>query len=279
MSYKLSGIRQNADIMVVGCGGTGGFVAEGLCRLIRGTRYWLRLVDHDRVEERNLGRQNFYRADLGRFKAEALARRLASAYGVKIDYAVCPVEQLSLNDRGYLTIGCVDNPMARESLQWAGYQVMGGKISYHKSGAGYEGNSWYIDAGNGEHSGQVLIGNAFPKELQKSFLPGVGICHRLPLPTVQQPGLLAPVPASARRDDCARSVADNEQSPVINQMMAGVVLTFVHRLLAGELGWMAAYIDLERGSLSAVDASPENVAIITGHTVKQLEYRPRKVSV
>lgn len=267
MTYRLSRIQENGSLLVVGCGGTGGFVAEGLCRLLAGTGYHLYLVDHDRVEERNLRRQNFYLADLGRFKAEALAERLASNYGMTVDYLVSPIEQLYLDDRGHLTIGCVDNPSARDILQYAGTYGMGQKFSYCKM------NGWYIDAGNGEHSGQVLIGNALLSELQKSFYPERGLCERLPLPTIQQPALLAPAPALRR--DCARAVEADEQSPVINQAMASLVLAFVHRLLAGTLTWMGAYIDLEAGSMSAVDATPENVSRITGHTVRQLEYRPR----
>jgi hypothetical protein len=58
--------------------------------------------------------------------------------------------------------------------------------------------------------------------------------------------------------------------------MAALVLTFVHKLLGGELTWMAAYLDLEAGTMRAVDATPEAVSRITGHTVRQLEYHPRK---
>ena len=36
------------------------------------------LVDHDRVEPHNLLRQNFYPEDVGRFKSQALADRLAT---------------------------------------------------------------------------------------------------------------------------------------------------------------------------------------------------------
>ena len=67
-------------ITVVGCGGTGGFVAEGLCRLFQGRDATIVLVDHDRVESHNLLRQNFYAADVGKFKSQALADRLASTY-------------------------------------------------------------------------------------------------------------------------------------------------------------------------------------------------------
>ena len=51
---------------MVGCSGTGGFVAEGLCRLFQGRDATIVLVDHDRVEPHNLIRQNFYAADVGK---------------------------------------------------------------------------------------------------------------------------------------------------------------------------------------------------------------------
>jgi len=56
-------------------------------------------------------------------------------------------------------------------------------------------------------------------------------------------------------------------------------MVFVQKLLAGTLTWMAAYIDLEAGTLRTVDAEPEAVSRITGHTVRQLEYRPREAKV
>ena len=68
-------LLDNPWITVVGCGGTG-----GLCRLFQGREATIVLVDHDRVEPHNLLRQNFYPEDVGRFKSQALANRLARAY-------------------------------------------------------------------------------------------------------------------------------------------------------------------------------------------------------
>ena len=78
MPYRLDThfMTDNPRITVVGCGGTGGFVAEALCRLYTGRRAEIALVDHDRVEPHNLLRQNFYSQDVGRYKSEALAERL-----------------------------------------------------------------------------------------------------------------------------------------------------------------------------------------------------------
>lgn len=274
MSYRLKKPCDNFSVVLVGCGGTGGFVAEGLCRLFIGTKHRLYLIDHDRVEEHNLFRQNFFETDLNRFKAQVLAERLASKYGRQVDYAVSTVEDLPVEYRGDLTIGCVDNARARQRLQFAGYRNLAGYISYCKA----EEGCWYIDAGNGDHSGQVFIGNAWAKELQHSFVPQEiedGTCLRLPLPTVQQPALLAPAPVPIVRRDCAEAVRDNEQSPVINQAMASLVLQFVYRLMNGQLSWMAAYLDLEAGTMSTVPAEPETVSRMSGLSVKQLTVKAK----
>ena len=61
-------------ITVVGCGGTGGFVAEGLCRLFQGREATIVLVDHDRVEPHNLLRQNFYGGGRGKVQEPGVGR-------------------------------------------------------------------------------------------------------------------------------------------------------------------------------------------------------------
>lgn len=45
----------------------------------------LRVVDRDRIEERNLSTQPYYRSDVGAFKAKILANNLYRALGVKIE--------------------------------------------------------------------------------------------------------------------------------------------------------------------------------------------------
>ncbi len=114
-------------ITVVGCGGTGGFVAEGLCRLFQGRQANIVLVDHDRVEPHNLLRQNFYPGDVGGFKSQVLADRLAKAYGRPVGYSVYPFREYEdqPHEHGYpgppayrdsLIIGCADNALARRAM-------------------------------------------------------------------------------------------------------------------------------------------------------------------
>lgn len=48
-----------ATIVLVGCGGTGGFLAEAICRLLIDRPGSLQLIDMDRVEPHNVARQSF----------------------------------------------------------------------------------------------------------------------------------------------------------------------------------------------------------------------------
>jgi tRNA A37 threonylcarbamoyladenosine dehydratase len=56
---RLARYEREATLVLVGCGGTGGFLAEALCRLLIGKAARLDLVDPDRVEPHNVARQCF----------------------------------------------------------------------------------------------------------------------------------------------------------------------------------------------------------------------------
>jgi len=272
--YRLdnSFAQSHFTVAVVGCGGTGGFVAEGLCRLLP-PRADLVLVDHDRVEERNLGRQNFTREELGQFKSEALARRLARAHRLPVGYSTFPIALTQLRYPG-LVIGCVDNGLARReiaqrvgkesSLTWVGGYSMAAPREL-QIGPRRATSLWWVDAGNGENYGQILIGNAARPE-KEAF--GEGVCYALPLPTIQRPELLMQAPP--REGDCVQIA---EQGPAINQVMAALVVEVARRLIEGTCPWMQLYLDLEAGTLVPVSATPEAVARLTGISKRILEER------
>lgn len=260
MSYTvtLNEMHQTPTVVVVGCGGTGGFVAEDMCRLLIHSDMPLMLVDHDRVDPHNLCRQNFFPEDVGKFKAQALADRLARNYGRKIAYSVMPYDKDMFDEdwgtgmrskaMNLIIIGCVDNTLARRAISQ----------SQH-----FE--SWWLDAGNGHHSGQVLLGNARdPEALNEAFDLQEHTVRKLPLPSLQLPSLLIPPAVPLKPRDCAQAVEDEEQSPTINRAMATLVMEFMYRLLSGKLSWMGAYLDLETATLQPVPADPKTVARMLG---------------
>jgi len=257
----------DATIVLVGCGGTGGFLAEALCRLLLDRRASLFLVDPDRVEPANVSRQAFDVADVGRFKAEVLAERLARRFGRQVGYSVLPYETrvhaaaFESASRLGLIIGAVDNSPARRAIA----ATLEERLP-HTTWKGPASILW-LDAGNARNSGQVLLGNALqPDQLRGAFDAANNACIALPAPSLQRPDLLtAPSePIVRRRRDCAVAVAEGDQGKTINQVMASLVTAYVERLLDGTCGWMATYLNLDDGLLRFVPADLHQVALLVG---------------
>ena len=257
-------------MVVVGCGGTGGFLGEAVCRLLIDVPGEIHLVDMDRVEAHNCGRQAFGRDDIGRFKAQVLAERFSRAFGREVGYSVLPYDAelhaavFATRARLNLIVGCVDNAAARRSIA--------GTLKHRHYGLS---PVWWIDCGNGRNAGQVLLGNAVrPEDLRGAFAPERGVCRALPAPSLQRPDLLTAPPEPRRparitrvaavAADCAQRVARGEQGPTINQMVAAVAAGYVEKLLLGSCRWMASYFDLDDGLLRCVPADPRTVADLAG---------------
>ena len=242
-------------ITVVGCGGTGGFVAEGLCRLFQGREATIVLVDHDRVEPHNLLRQNFYAEDVGKFKSQALADRLARAYNRPVGYSVYPFREEEPRYSGIppygnsLIIGCADNAAARRAMA----ECLPG-----------DPRRWLIDAGNDTNWGQVLVGNVAGRMvLEESPFAGE-TCRLAPAPTLQRPDLLTAVSTRPPDVDCAAALDLTDQDPTINHMMASLVLQVVRRMAAGTCPFMALYLDMDLGTVTPTNVTPEAVERLVG---------------
>ena len=115
-------------IVVLGAGGTGGYVIPHLYRLGYASEHPTRILvcDGDVVEQKNLIRQNFVEQDIGRNKAQVLAERYAAAFGIECEYRPEFIETqeelytLTEPDRvpypmepqRVILLGCVDNNKA-----------------------------------------------------------------------------------------------------------------------------------------------------------------------
>jgi len=147
------------SIILVGCGGTGGYVAPHIARLaaISGNISSITFIDFDTVEERNLERQNFLHADLGTNKAYTLARRYSMAFGIPISYHTELLDASNLNLLSYsspvtvssdiVVISCVDNHYTRAQIADAVRRYSSQRAIF------------LIDAGNELYSGHVSLGH------------------------------------------------------------------------------------------------------------------------
>lgn len=157
------------QVVLVGAGGTGARLGTDIARLLtRGDR--LLIIDPDRVETRNLIRQHFVRGDVGRYKAEVVARRaqIVAAQGVSIESRITALDNLgtvpNLQDRNLgihvptLWVGAVDT---RKCRQMAATYLN----SNPRSGL-------WIDVGNEMRGGQVGMWGGWLAQSVKAPMTG-----------------------------------------------------------------------------------------------------------
>jgi molybdopterin/thiamine biosynthesis adenylyltransferase len=104
-------------VTICGAGALGANVTENL---VRAGFSKLKVIDRDRIEERNLSTQPYYRSDVGAFKAKILANNLYRAIGTKVEaetkeLTAANAAQL-LKDSG-LIVDVFDNSISRQAVK------------------------------------------------------------------------------------------------------------------------------------------------------------------
>jgi PRTRC genetic system ThiF family protein len=222
----LSSYHFPGTIVLVGCGGTGGYVVGPLARMIKVSKdlkIRLVLIDGDDVEEKNLKRQHFIKRDLGRNKAEVMAGRYAGALGMDIhavpEYLENPDTLRDLQpiiwNNSMVVIGCVDNNASRRVIhKW--FMIDGTRSKF------------WIDSGNEESSGQVICGyrpnSVYPRQTEFS------------LPTVTEiyPEILDGDLKFNSQLSCAELAEVAPQNMMANVTAATLILNFVHKIIHGK---------------------------------------------
>lgn len=246
-------VYESASLWLVGCGGTGSWLAPTVVRVARllGEKFAkdvsVYFVDPDRVELKNVYRQNFCEAEIGRNKADTLAYRFGLAWGVRVTAIPERFHEHQARDaRGLqVLIGCVDNG--------AGRRKIAAELAKSPSN---EARLWWLDCGNRQGSGQVLLGCG-KKTFDPLGLPGR--CAWLPRPDDVHPELLldeaepGPGESAPACLSCADMAMQDSQGLVINQAVAATAGDFLVRmLLTQDLTRSATYLDLASGSARSV---------------------------
>lgn len=108
-----------AAVTVCGAGALGANVVENLARAGFAA---LRVVDRDRVEEKNLSTQPYFRSDVGAFKARILANGLYRAVGVGVDARteeLTPANARKLLGNSRVVVDAFDNSGSRRAVaEW-----------------------------------------------------------------------------------------------------------------------------------------------------------------
>ncbi|MCL2218233.1 MAG: ThiF family adenylyltransferase, partial [Defluviitaleaceae bacterium] len=218
-------LTKPVKIVMLGAGGTGGHVAPHLYRLLHTLNRYTKVIvcDGDVVEEKNLVRQNFISADLGKNKAQVLAERYASAFGLEVSYLpefiedadrlarlvspdLFPVSPYSHQNIEGMTIliGCVDNNRSRQLC----HQVF-------KAAK----NLIYIDSGNGEHTGQVVCGI---RRSGRTYYKPIGDIY---------PDVLLDTDKFPTQLSCAEAAVSAPQSIVANIMAGTALVSYIYNIL------------------------------------------------
>lgn len=212
-------------VVMLGAGGTGGYVAPYVFRLLHmlGRPARFIICDGDIVEPKNLDRQNFVPADLGENKARVLAERYSTVLGMETEYVPNFIEKLpdlmelispkewELNPHSsrrtkemVLLLGCVDNNKTRQLCHQAFYQSE---------------ELVYIDSGNGKYTGQVVCGVRRNGHTMRKSIGGV------------HPEMLKDTDKFPSELSCAEAAQEDPQSIVANVTAATAVLIMVYNIL------------------------------------------------
>lgn len=262
-------VYKQIEFYLVGCGGTGSWLAPSLCRIARtlneqGKATTLIFIDPDAVERKNVLRQNFCDAEIGLNKAQTLALRYSLSWGVEIqalpalfDSQIVARDYYQREHKLKIIIGCVDNAIARQSITRALSQYQ----SWHTRDVATE--LWWLDCGNHSNSGQVLIGSHLSTEIDVYKFHELG-CIRLPAPCLQHPELLKPKPEelSDSSVSCAELALLNAQSLSINQCMAAEAASYLVQLVTGKLNRLATYLDLNSGFATSTFITEDTIGKI-----------------
>ncbi|HEU4327837.1 MAG TPA: PRTRC system ThiF family protein [Roseiflexaceae bacterium] len=263
---------KSISIVQVGAGGTGSFLLRGLARLARhcrdtgGPELNIYVVDADVVEPKNVGRQLFGDADVGKNKAQVLSARLNAVFGIQI----CAIPQMlegQQNIKGEseygILVGAVDNAAARRAMGWL---------------LGWYNNEFkvWVDCGNEEHAGQVCAGTTMEDHGLQGCLSLRSVCSALPAAPMIYPNLLVDPPPRPR-EDCAAAVLENAQSLNVNEMIAGVATQYLYQLVvARRLTTYRTTLDLASMTMSSRQITAANIEEDTGVSRETLERRPQE---
>jgi molybdopterin/thiamine biosynthesis adenylyltransferase len=108
---------KNYPVTICGAGALGANLVENLARAGFGR---LKVIDRDRIEERNLSTQPYYRSDVGAFKAKILANNLYRAIATKVEVETKELTAMNaaqlLNSSG-LIVDVFDNSSSRQAVK------------------------------------------------------------------------------------------------------------------------------------------------------------------
>lgn len=233
-------------IYVIGAGGTGSQVLTCLARLdvtlkaLGHPGLHVIVYDPDKVTEANLGRQLFSPSDLGINKAVCLATRINHFFGNCWEAipAVYPVSGIEPNNVANIIITCTDNIASRLNL-WEALTKFRSNNNY----ADFKTPFYWLDFGNSQSSGQVLLGTIMEKIQQpksKQFKT------KASLKVITEYTDFSTIKDEDSGPSCSLMEALEKQDLFINSILAQLGCNILWKLFRdGLIDYQGAYLNLD----------------------------------
>lgn len=244
-------IARQVNVVVVGAGGSGSHMVadlavlhqsmldlghpEGLC---------VTVIDSDTVSAANVGRARFYAADVGASKAQTIVNRVNLCYGLAFRAIDGTVNRTSGESKviadADIVIGCVDTRTSRRGILAA---LTKAATRQHRAAPVY-----WLDLGNGEHDGQVLLGEVGPPSPT-----------RLPCITDLYPEMLDPSRDPVDNGpSCSRAEALARQSAFVNKAASMHAISMLAMLFRqGRIDHCGVFFNLQSGRTSVLACDPQ----------------------
>lgn len=234
--------QHRIEVTLVGAGGTGSQVLNGLAKIDHSLRQLgmaglhITVYDDDIVSEANIGRQHFGMADVGQYKCAVLISRLNGYFG--LDWTAKPVRfpQQGVTPTFVaprMLISCVDTAKARIEI---GQQLAKDRM-----------HSYWLDFGNSKTSGQIILGTTQTIDQPLSEHATTAI-----LPTVLD--LFPDINEADEKDDtpsCSLREALTKQDLFTNSMLADLGCNLLWKFLNNaHIERHGFFMDVEQGITS-----------------------------
>lgn len=255
--------NRTIDVVVVGAGGTGSALIPRLMQLHFAMKalghpggLHVRVYDADTVSESNIGRQGFFPCDVGQNKAMLLVNRLNMAWGtswIGIPKRLNKSDCISTD----IIIGCVDTRKSRVAIMNAVQNSL----------------AYYVDAGNSENTGQVVLGEIGSEATMKRH-------DRLPTVADLFPEMVdVSLDATDDRPSCSVAESLKKQSLVINSAMATEIFNLLWTLLrTGRLKYAGRFVNLETGLSAPIRMNTDTWARMGYNAPPEKKKRVRKAA-
>jgi PRTRC genetic system ThiF family protein len=242
-------VRDRVRVHLVGVGGNGAQMVNCLARLDIAMRalghpagLHVTAFDDDTVSEANVGRQIYSRADIGLPKAVVAINRANHFFG--LDWDALPARYEPARVRGYgndphLVIGCVDSARSRRELH-------NGLFAHGK------GRCYWLDLGNTEGTGQVVLGEAVGWRL-----PQAEEWQRLPCVTELFPQLMSDAPDEDNTPSCSVRISLASQGLFVNDMVVRWAAQLLYELVSeGRLRQHGVVVNLRAKRAGPIEVDP-----------------------